>query len=162
MPYARPEALVSTEWLAAHLADPHLRVLDSSYKQPGITPTARADYDAGHIPGAVFFDIDDVAQPGTALPHMIPSEARFAEKMAERGIGNDDRVIVYDGVGLSSAGRAWWLLRLFGHGSVALLDCGLPRWTAEGRPIETGAPSIPLRRFTARFDPTLVRDKAAL
>ena len=107
MPYARPEALVSTEWLAAHLADPHVRVLDSSYKQPGITPTAREDYDIGHIPGAVFFDIDDVATPGTTLPHMIPSEECFAAKMAERGIGDDDRVIVYDTVGLSSAGRAW-------------------------------------------------------
>ena len=162
MPYARPEALVSTEWLAAHLADPHVRVLDSSYKQPGVTPTARADYDAGHIPGAVFFDIDDVAQPGTSLPHMIPSAARFSEKMAERGIGNDDHVVVYDSNGLSSAGRAWWMLRLFGHPNVALLDGGLPKWKAEGRPLETAAPVIPARRFAARFDPTLVRDKAAI
>ncbi|MGC2413707.1 MAG: 3-mercaptopyruvate sulfurtransferase [Stellaceae bacterium] len=162
MPYAHPEALVSTYWLAAHLADPQVRVLDSSYKQPGITPTARADYDAGHIPGAVFFDIDDVATPGTSLPHMIPSAERFAEKMAERGIGNDDRVIVYDSVGLSSAGRAWWLLRLFRHQNVALLDGGLVKWKAEGRPLETAAPVIPPRRFVARFAPGLVRDKAAL
>jgi thiosulfate/3-mercaptopyruvate sulfurtransferase len=162
MPYARPEALVSTEWLAAHLADPHVRVLDSSYKQPGITPTARADYEAGHIPGAVFFDIDDVAEPGTSLPHMIPSAERFAARMAERGIGNDDRVVVYDTVGLSSAGRAWWMLRLFGHRNVALLDGGLPKWRAEGRPLETAAPAIPSRRFVARFDSALVRDKRAL
>jgi len=159
MPYAHPEALVSTEWLAAHLADPHVRVLDSSFKQPGVTPTARADYDAGHLPGAVFFDIDDVAEPGTSLPHMIPTAERFAQKMAERGIGNDDRVIVYDANGLSSAGRAWWLLRLFGHDNVALLDGGLPKWKAEGRPLETAAPAIPQRRFTARFDPALVRTK---
>jgi thiosulfate/3-mercaptopyruvate sulfurtransferase len=162
MPYARPEALVSTEWLASHLADPHVRVLDSSYKQPGITPTARADYDAGHIPGAVFFDIDDVATPGTSLPHMIPSAEWFAAKMAERGIGNDDRVIVYDSIGLSSAGRAWWMLRLFGHADVALLDGGLPKWKAEGRPLETSAPAIPSRQFNARFDAALVRDKRAL
>src|SRR5689334_24802677 len=162
MPYARPDSLVSTEWLAAHLGDPHVRVLDSSYKQPGITPTARQDYDSGHIPGAVFFDIDDVAQPGTSLPHMVPSAERFAAKMAERGIGNDDRVIVYDAVGLSSAGRAWWMLRLFGHENVALLDGGLPRWKAEGRKLETVVPAVPQRRFTARFDPALVRDKAAL
>ena len=162
MPYAHPEALVGTEWLAAHLADPHVRVLDSSYKQPGVTPTARADYDAGHIPGAVFFDIDDVAEPGTSLPHMIPSAERFAAKMAERGIGNDDRVVVYDAVGLSSAGRAWWLLRLFGHENVALLDGGLAKWKAEGRPLETAAPTIPLRRFVARFDPGLVRGKEAI
>jgi thiosulfate/3-mercaptopyruvate sulfurtransferase len=159
MPYAHPEALVSTEWLAAHLADPHVRVLDASYKQPGMTPTARADYDAGHIPGAVYFDIDDVAQPGTTLPHMIPSAERFAAKMAERGIGNDDRVVVYDTNGLSSAGRAWWLLRLFGHDNVALLDGGLPKWKAEGRPLDRHAPAIPQRRFAARFRPELVRDK---
>jgi thiosulfate/3-mercaptopyruvate sulfurtransferase len=162
MPYAHPEALVSTEWLAANLADPHVRVLDSSFKQPGITPTARADYDAGHIPGAMFFDIDDVAEPGTSLPHMIPSAARFAEKMAERGIGNEDKVVVYDANGLSSAGRAWWLLRLFGHDNVALLDGGLPKWKAEGRPLETAVPTIPQRRFRARFDPDLVRSKAAV
>ena len=162
MPYAHPEALVSTEWLAAHLADPQVRVLDSSYKQPGVTPTARQDYDSGHIPGAVFFDIDDVAEPGTSLPHMLPSAERFAAKMAERGIGNDDRVVVYDANGLSSAGRAWWMLRLFGHDNVALLDGGLPKWRAEGRTLETAAPAIPPRRFTARFNPALVRDKAAI
>ena len=160
MPYAHPEALVSTEWLAAHLADPQVRVLDASFKQPGVTPTARADYDAGHIPGAVFFDIDDVAEPGTSLPHMIPSPARFAEKMAERGIGNGDKVVVYDANGLSSAGRAWWMLRLFGHDNVALLDGGLPKWKAEGRALETAAPAIPERRFTARLDLVLVRYKA--
>jgi thiosulfate/3-mercaptopyruvate sulfurtransferase len=162
MPYAHPEALVSTEWLAANLTDPHVRILDSSFKQPGITPTAREDYDAGHIPGAVFFDIDDVAEPGTSLPHMIPSAARFAQKMAERGIGNVDRVIVYDTNGLSSAGRAWWMLRLFGHDSVALLDGGLPKWKTEGRPLETTAPAIPERRFKARFDPDLLRSKAVV
>ncbi|HXP02775.1 MAG TPA: 3-mercaptopyruvate sulfurtransferase [Stellaceae bacterium] len=162
MPYAHPEALVSTEWLAAHLADRHVRVLDSSFKQPGIAPTARADYDAGHIPGAVFFDIDGVAEPGTSLPHMIPSAERFAAKMAERGIGNADKVIIYDANGLSSAGRAWWLLRLFGHDNVSLLDGGLPKWKAEGRPLETKAPAVPRREFTARFDPVLVRDKAAV
>jgi thiosulfate/3-mercaptopyruvate sulfurtransferase len=162
MPYAHPEALVSTEWLAANLSDPNVRILDSSFKQPGIMPTAREDYDAGHIPGAVFFDIDDVAEPGTSLPHMIPSPARFAEKMAERGIGHEDKVIVYDANGLSSAGRAWWMLRLFGHDKVALLDGGLPKWKAEGRPLETAAPTIPERRFRALFDSDLVRGKATL
>jgi thiosulfate/3-mercaptopyruvate sulfurtransferase len=162
MPYARPEALVTSDWLAAHLSDPNVRVVDGSYKQPGITPTAREDYDAGHIPGAVFFDIDDVAEPGTSLPHMIPSAQRFARKMVERGIGNEDRVIVYDAVGLSSAGRPWWLLRLFGHNNVALLDGGLPHWKAEGRRLETTAPVIPTRRFTARPSIALVRDKAAI
>jgi len=162
MPYAHPEALVGTEWLAAHLDDPHVRVVDSSFKLPGITPTAREDYDRGHIPGTVFFDIDDIAEPGTSLPHMIPSPELFARKMEGLGIGDDDRVIVYDSAGLSSAGRAWWMLRLFGHRNVALLDGGLPQWKADGRPLETAVPNPPLRRFTARFDPALVRDKQAL
>jgi thiosulfate/3-mercaptopyruvate sulfurtransferase len=160
MPYAHPEALVSSEWLAAHLADPHVRILDGSYKQPGITPTARQDYVAGHVPGAVFFDIDDVAAPGTGpLPHMVPSAERFAAKMVERGVGNDDRVVVYDSVGLSSAGRVWWMLRLFGQDNVALLDGGLPKWRAEGRPLETGgSPLIPARQFAAGLRPALLRN----
>jgi thiosulfate/3-mercaptopyruvate sulfurtransferase len=162
MPYAHPEALVDTEWLAAHIDDPRIRVVDSSFKLPGITPTAREDYGRGHIPGAVFFDIDDIAEPGTSLPHMIPSPELFARKMEGLGVGDDDRVIVYDGAGLSSAGRAWWMLRLFGHHNVALLDGGLPKWRAEGRPLETAVPNPPRRRFSARFDPALVRDKQAL
>jgi len=162
MPYAHPEALVDTEWLAAHLDDPHIRIVDTSFKLPGIAPTAREDYDRGHIPGAVFFDIDEIAEPGTSLPHMIPSPELFARKMEQLGIGDDDRVIVYDSAGLSSAGRAWWMLRLFGHHNVALLDGGLPKWKAEGRPLETAVPNPPRRRFSARFDPALVRDKQAL
>jgi thiosulfate/3-mercaptopyruvate sulfurtransferase len=162
MPYAHPEALVGTDWLAAHLGDPHVRVADASFKLPGITPTAWQDYERGHIPGAVFFDIDDIAEPGTSLPHMIPPPELFGRKVGALGIGDDDRVVVYDGAGLSSAGRAWWMLRLFGHHDVAVLDGGLPKWRAEGRPLETAPPSPPLRRFTARFDPALVRDKRAL
>ena len=162
MPYAHPEALVGTDWLAAHLGDPHVRVADASFKLPGITPTAWQDYERGHIPGAVFFDIDDIAEPGTSLPHMIPPPELFGRKIGALGIGDDDRVVVYDGAGLSSAGRAWWMLRLFGHHDVAVLDGGLPKWRAEGRPLETAAPSPPQRRFTARFDAALVRDKRAL
>jgi len=122
----------------------------------------RQDYDSGHIPGAVFFDIDDIAQPGTSLPHMIPSPELFAQKMEALGIGNGDRVIAYDGAGLSSAGRAWWILRLFGHHDVAILDGGLPKWRVEGRPLDTAVPNPPRRHFTALFDPSLVRDKKAL
>ena len=162
MPYACPEALVGTDWLAAHLADPHVRIADASFKLPGITPTARQDYDQGHIPGAVFFDIDDIAEPGTSLPHMIPPPDLFASKIAALGIGDSDRVVVYDSAGLSSAGRAWWMLRLYGHHDVAVLDGGLPKWRAEGRPLGTAVPSPPQRHFMARFDPALVRDKRAL
>src|SRR5215469_13573605 len=162
MSYARPEALVETEWLAAHLDDPQVSIVDASFKLPGITPTAREDYDRGHIRGAVFFDIDDIAEPGTSLPHMIPSPELFARKMEGLGIGDGDQVVVYDSAGLSSAGRAWWLLRLFGHHNVALLNGGLPQWRAEGRLLVSAVPTPPRRRFTPRFDPVLVRDKPAL
>lgn len=162
MPYARPDALVSTDWLAAHLADPQVRVVDCSFKLPGIAPTARADYDRAHLPGAVFFDIDDICRPGTSLPHMIPPPDLFAQKIGALGIGDGDRVVVYDSAGLSSAGRAWWMLRLFGHRDVALLDGGLPKWKAEGRPLDNAVPAPPPRRFTAHFDPALVRDKRAV
>jgi thiosulfate/3-mercaptopyruvate sulfurtransferase len=162
MPYAHPDALVSTDWLAAHFRDPGVRIIDSSFKLPGITPTAREDYDRGHIPSAVFFDIDDIAEPDTSLPHMVPSPELFAGKMETLGIGDDDRVVAYDGAGLSSAGRAWWMLRLFGHHDVAILDGGLPKWKAEGRPLEAAAPNPSRGRFTPRFNPWLLRDKKAL
>ena len=162
MPYARPEALVSSEWLGAHLEDPHVRVVDASFTLPGITPTARENYDRGYIPGAVFFDIDDIAAPGTSLPHMIPPADLFAQKVGALGIGDGDRVVVYDSAGLSSAGRAWWMLRIFGHRDVAVLVGGLPKWKAEGRPLDTAVPAPAPRRFTARFDPSLVRDRAAV
>jgi thiosulfate/3-mercaptopyruvate sulfurtransferase len=162
MPYARPEALASTDWLAVHLDDPHTRIVDCSFKLPGISPTARQDYDRGHIPGAVFFDIDEIAEPGTSLPHMMPSPELFARKMEALGIGDGDRVVVYDSVGLSSAGRAWWMLRLFGHNDVAILDGGLPKWKAEGRPVDTTVPDPPPQHFTAQFNPSLVRNKSAL
>ena len=162
MPYAHPEALVGTDWLAAHLSDPHVRVVDGSFKLPGVTPTARQDYDQAHIPGAVFFDIDDICEPGTSLPHMIPTPELFAQKVGALGIGEDDRVVVYDSAGLSSAGRAWWMLRMFGHHNVAVLDGGLPKWRAEGWPLDAVVRNPPQRRFTTRFDPSLVRDKRAL
>jgi thiosulfate/3-mercaptopyruvate sulfurtransferase len=162
MPYAHPEALVGSDWLAAHLDAPQVRVVDASFTLPGVTPTARENYDHGHIPGAVFFDIDDIAAPGTSLPHMIPPADLFARKLGGLGIGDGDKVVVYDSAGLSSAGRAWWMLRLFGHDDVALLDGGLPKWKAEGRPLTTALPTPGPRRFTARFDPSLVRDKAAV
>src|SRR5260370_7953683 len=112
MPYAHPEALVGTEWLAAHLDDPHIRVVDASFKLPGITPAAREDYDRGHIPGAVFFDIDDAAQPATSLPHMIPPPDLFARKLEPLGIGDDTRAAVCSTPRLSSPHRPRPLLPL--------------------------------------------------
>ena len=162
MPYAHPEALVDSEWLAGHLDDPQVRIVDCSFKLPGVTPTAREDYVLGHIRGAVFFDIDDIAEPGTILPHMIPSADLFAKKVGALGIGDDAKVIVYDSAGLSSAARAWWMFRLFGHQDVAVLDGGLPEWRAKGCALSDEIPSPSPRRFTARFDPSLLRDKSAM
>jgi thiosulfate/3-mercaptopyruvate sulfurtransferase len=162
MAYARPQALVDTAWLAAHLDEPRLKIVDGSFKLPGIEPTARADYQNSHLPGAVFFDIDDIAMPSTNLPHMVPSAGLFAAKMSALGIGDGDRVVVYDGAGLSSAGRVWWMLRLFGHPEVAILNGGLPKWRAERRPLTREVPGLPPANFTARFEPALLCDKAAL
>ena len=162
MAYAHPDSLVSSEWLAAHLSDPSVRVIDGSFKLPGITPTARADYDNRHIPGAPFFDIDEIADRSSPLPHMLPSAAAFAAHMGRLGIGDGDRVVVYDGTGWSSAWRAWWMLRIFGRDTVAILTGGLAKWIAEGRPVTPEVPRPAPAHFTPRFRSELVRDKAAV
>ncbi len=162
MSYANPESLVSTEWLAAHLDAPDIRVVDGSFKLPGVTPTARQDYDARHIPGAVFFDIDEIADEANPLPHMLPSPEKFAARMRKLGIGDGHRVVVYDSAGLMSAGRVWWMLRVFGHGDVAILNGGLPKWLAEGHPTTDDVPPARERHFTARLNTLLVRDKEQL
>jgi thiosulfate/3-mercaptopyruvate sulfurtransferase len=158
MQYAHPESLVSTDWLAGHLDAPDVRVVDGSFKMPGVTPTAQEDYRQRHIPGAVFFDIDEIADERSDLPHMLPAPEKFAARMRRLGLGDGNRIVVYDSVGLLSAGRVWWMLRLFGHRDVAILDGGLPKWLAEGRPVDD-RPVMPRERhFTARVDSTLVRD----
>lgn len=162
MPYADPDALVSTEWLAAHLAAPDLRIVDGSFKMPGVAPTAAEDYRKQHIPGAVFFDINAIADDSNPLPHMLPSPEKFAADMERLGIGDDQRVIVYDSAGLMSAARVWWMLRVFGHRKVAVLDGGLPKWLAEGRPVDDALPTPAPRRFSATFNGELVRSKAQI
>src|SRR6185437_4509478 len=134
MPYANPDALVSTEWLAAHLDAPDLRIVDGTFTLPGVTPTGHQLYLERHIPGAVFFDIDDIADERNPLPHMLPSPEQFSTQMRKLGLGDGHKIVVYDSAGLSSAGRPWWMLRVFGHQDVAILDGGLPKWQAEGRP----------------------------
>ncbi|MGQ9370269.1 3-mercaptopyruvate sulfurtransferase [Azospirillum sp. A39] len=153
------EALVDTRWLAARLDDPHVKVVDATWAMPGTAVVHPRDaFAAAHIPGAVFFDIDAVARPGTEpLPHMLPSAEDFAAKVGALGIGNDDVVIVYDTHGLQTAARAWWTFRVFGHDRVAVLDGGLPRWQAGGHAVETGAAKPQPRSFAARFRPELVR-----
>jgi thiosulfate/3-mercaptopyruvate sulfurtransferase len=162
MPYANPDALVSTDWLANHLDAPDVRVVDGSFTLPGVRPTAAELYAERHIPGAVFFDIDDIADAESPLPHMLPSAEKFAQRMRRLGLGDGHRIVVYDSAGLSSAGRPWWMLRVFGHRDVAILDGGLPKWLAEGRPVTDELPMPRERHFTARLNTLLVRGKAQL
>lgn len=157
--YVHPEALVSTEWLAAHLNDPKVRVVDATYHLPTAKRDPRAEYNAEHIPGAAFFDVDGISDPSIELPHMIPKPADFAAAVSALGIGNDHHVVCYDSYGLMSAARAWWMFRLFGHDRVSVLDGGLAKWKREARPID-GKPVAPVKtNFTARFRPELVRAK---
>lgn len=153
------DPLVSTEWLAAHLADPSVRVVDASWHMPGVDRNARAEHASRRIPGAVFFDIDGISAPDTGLPHMLPSPEVFGQAVSMLGIGSADTVVVYDSNGIVSAPRVWWTFRVFGHANVLVLDGGLPRWLAEGRPVEDTPSLCPEPRpFRARFDPSLVRD----
>jgi thiosulfate/3-mercaptopyruvate sulfurtransferase len=153
-----PQNLVSTEWLAAHLGAPDLRVLDGSWHMPDAGRDAKAEFAAGHIPGARFFDIDAISDDQSSLPHMAPPVEKFVSRMRAMGVGDGHRVVVYDSHGLFSAARVWWLFRLFGKEDVAVLDGGLPKWKAEGRPLEEGTPILRDRHFTARRNAGLVRD----
>ncbi len=159
MTYANPDALVSTEWLAAHLKDLQVRVVDGTYFLPNQNRDPRAEYQARHIPGAVFFDVDGVSDHNSSLPHMLPDADQFARAMGERGIANADHVVVYDASGLVSAARVWWTFRIFGHARVSVLDGGLPKWEAEGRPVESGTVSLPATRYVAAMDPARLRHK---
>jgi thiosulfate/3-mercaptopyruvate sulfurtransferase len=151
------DATVSTEWLAAHLGAPDVAVLDASFYLPAQNRDATAEYAAAHIPGAHRFDFDALADPSSGLPHMLPSGDVFAAAVGAMGIGNDARVVVYEGSGLQSSARAWWMFRCFGHDGVAVLEGGLPKWTAEGRATESSAPSAAAATFAAKLRPELVR-----
>ncbi|WP_275786067.1 3-mercaptopyruvate sulfurtransferase [Pararhizobium gei] len=159
MPLSLSGSLVSTAWLATHLDDPKLVILDGSFKLPGVMPIASDDFAERHIPGARFFDIDAVADHETALPHMLPSAAAFERHASELGISNDSVVVVYDTPGLMSAGRVWWTLRTFGHKQVAILDGGLKKWLADGYAVTNEVTAPASTRFRASFDPAAVRSK---
>lgn len=153
-----PEALVNSEWLLAHLADEDLRILDCTWHHASTNLDGRTQYRGRHIPGAVHFDIDHVADRSSALPHMLPAAADFAKKVGLLGVGAGDRVIVYDRqCGGAAAARAWWMFRVFGHDNVALLDGGFGKWAAEKRPAEMAAVRPEPRQFEANFTPALVR-----
>jgi thiosulfate/3-mercaptopyruvate sulfurtransferase len=159
---ATDDPLVSTEWLAAHLGDPKVKLLDASFKLPGVLPLPRDDYRTAHIPGAAFFDVDVISDHGIALPHMFPSEGDFAEGVGALGIGNDDTVVVYDAGGWVAGPRAWWMFLAFGHRDVRVLDGGMQKWRAEGRPVESGETFPDFISYSASFHPNFVRNRSQL
>src|ERR1700704_1509705 len=142
--------LVSTDWLAARLGEPDLVVLDGSYYIPNTKRDAATEYLAGHIPGAVRFDIETIADHSNALPHMLPGAEQFEREVGALGIGERDTIVVYDGAGMFASPRVWWTFRVFGAQKVFILEGGLPRWKAEGRPLESGAVKRAPRNFRAR------------
>ena len=154
--YVHPEALAETGWLAEHLDDPQVRALDATYFLPAMKRNPRAEYQRAHIPGAGFFDIDAVSDRASSLPHMLPSPEAFAAAVGALGVGNGNRVVVYDGLGLMSAARAWWMFRVFGHDDVAVLNGGLPKWRGEGWPVTDARTRHAATSFTARYRPELV------
>ena len=149
--------LVSTDWLAQHLSAPDVRVVDASWYLPDQKRNAKAEYADGHIPGAVFFDLDDISN-GTTYPHMLPDPAKFASRMKKLGLGDGHRIVVYDGAGLFSAPRAWWMFRVMGHNEVFVLDGGFPKWRAENRAIDDMPPLPQPRHFTPRENHLILRD----
>jgi thiosulfate/3-mercaptopyruvate sulfurtransferase len=153
-----PKTLVSTDWLAKHLRDPDLRVLDASWYLPAQNRDAKAEYDAAHIPGARFFDIDEISDQRSSLPHMAPPPEKFISRMRAMGVGDGHQVVVYDGAGIFSAARVWWTFRLMGKTDVAVLDGGFPKWQAEGREIEDMPPVIRDRHMTVSRQNQLVKD----
>lgn len=153
-----PRTLVSTDWLAAHLKDPDLRILDATYYMPGDPRDAKAGYAAAHIPGARYFDIDEISDHRSDLPHMAPPVEKFMSRMRAMGVGDGHQAVVYDTEGLFSAARVWWLFRLMGQMDIAVLDGGFPKWLAEGREVEDMPPMVRDRHMTVRRQNHLVKD----
>lgn len=153
-----PKTLVSTQWLAAHLKDPDLRVLDASWYLPGSKRDPFAEYQAAHIPGARFFDLDDVSDHRSDLPHMVPPVEKFMSRMRAIGVGDGHQIVVYDGSGLFSAPRVWWLFKLMGQMDIAVLDGGFPKWQAEGHPVEDLPPILRDRHMMVRRQNHMVKD----
>ncbi len=158
-----PATLVSTEWLAARLGDPSLVILDASWHLPSSGRDAEAEFQEAHVPRARRFDLDAVSDPDSDLPHMAPTPSVFEAAARDWGVSADTQVVAYDSLGLFSAARAWWTFRLMGHARVAVLDGGLPKWLAEGRPVQSGA-AAPCRpgTFHAQPDPSLLADADAV
>ena len=154
--------LVSTDWLAAEMGKSDLSIIDASLFLPAMGRNARAEFEAAHIPGAVFFDIEEVSDTTNPLPTMLPPAEKFASRCQALGLGDGSRIVVYDNSPLKSSARLWWMLNLFGAHEVAILDGGFPKWQAEGRPVESGKPIVRHRHFTVWADKALVRDMAQM
>jgi len=150
------KSLVTTDWLAARLGEPEISIVDGSFYLPALKRDAKAEYLAGHIPGAVFFDIDAIADHSTDLPDMLPGTKQFSKDVGGLGIGKGDTIVVYDGSGLGGAPRVWWTLKIFGAKNVYILDGGLPKWKAEGRPLDTGMNPHTPRKFEAELNTNAV------
>ena len=153
-----PKTLVSTDWLGQHLNDPDLRILDGSWHLPAAGRDPKAEYEAEHIPGARFFNIDEIADLRSDLPHMAPPVEKFMSRMRSLGVGDGHQVVVYDNSGLMSSARVWWTFKLMGHTDIAVLDGGFPKWRSEGRPTEDMPPVIRDRHMSVRYQNHLVRD----
>ena len=153
-----PQTLVSTDWLERHLKDPDLRIFDASWYLPTSGRDPKNEYDRGHIPGARFFDIDEISDLRSEMPHMVPPVEKFISRMRAMGVGDGHQVVVYDGSGLMSAARGWWLFRLMGKTDIAVLDGGYPKWVAEGRPTEDMPPVMRDRHIPVTRQNHLVRD----
>jgi len=151
------DPLVSTEWLGTHLGDANVKVLDATFKLPGVLPLPRDDYLAGHLPGAVYFDVDAISDHSNPLPHMFPSAEQFGRDAGALGIGNADTVVVYDSGSWVAAPRVWWMFLSYGHSDVRVLDGGLKKWKAEGRPMQSGEVKASPATFKASYDPKRVR-----
>lgn len=158
MPQSDPKTLVSTDWLARHMRDPDLRILDASWYLPDARRNPKAEYEAAHIPSARFFDIDEISDQRSDLPHMAPPPEKFMSRLRKLGVGDGHQVVVYDGAGLLSAARVWWLFRLMGKTEVAVLDGGFPKWRAEGHEIEDLPPVIRDRHMTVQRQAHLIKD----
>lgn len=157
-----PSPLVSTDWLAEHLDAPDVRIVDASWYLPQAERDAKAEYRGAHIPGAIFFDIDDLSDETSPLPHMLAPAPKFASRMRKLGLGDGNLIVAYDGAGIYSSPRAWWMLRAMGHEEAVVLDGGLPKWKREGRPTDDLVPQPYPRHFTPRPNNAIRRDLAQL
>lgn len=152
------DPLVSTDWLFERLGAPDIKIIDATWYLPGDERDPKAEYGLAHIPGAQFFDIDEICDLNSPLPHMLPPPEKFASRVKKMGLGDGHRVVVYDASGLFSAARVWWMFRAMGHEDVVVLDGGLPKWIAEGRPTEDMAPVVQERHYTPRVATDLLRN----